>query len=514
MAGTTFAAIDVGSYNVSMEIFQISRQSGMKTLTKVRSRVELGRDTYNLKMISLERLQELIEVLKGYQRLMAEYGVAGCRACAKSAFREARNSVVIIDAVYQATGIRIDVLSNSEQRFLGYKAIASKGEDFREFIKESTAIVDLGGGSVQISIFNEDSLAVTQNLMIGSLRLREKLADMERLSRHYDELVTAFVQKELKLFKRLYLKGRKIDNIILVGDYFTNLIFQNAKKTRRLESREQFMDWYDKIMKKSPRQLADDLSVGLDMAEAVVTSAILYRRIIEELGASMIWLPGIELTDGIAYDYANRLKLLKAGHNFDKDVITAAYEIAERYGSDRAHIRFVKQAAEKIFDAMSRGTGLTDRDRLLLRTAAILHSCGCYISRTRSAECSYEIVRSTEIIGLTEDEREMVARLVKYVDRRFDYAKAAAGQILSPERIVALAKLTAILRLANALDQSSTQKAAALSARVRNGVLEITVETQEDFTLENGSLAREVGFFKEVCCMQVTLKQKAGKGRA
>ena len=67
------------------------------------------------------------------------------------------------------------LLSNSEQRFLDYKSVASKGESFRRIIEEKTAVVDIGGGSLQISLFDSDTLVSTQNLRLGVLRMQEML---------------------------------------------------------------------------------------------------------------------------------------------------------------------------------------------------------------------------------------------------------------------------------------------------------------------------------------------------
>ena len=131
MAVKTFAAIDIGSYYVNMEIFELSPKGGVRSLTRVRQNLETGRDTYVLHKITMDRLNELTAILKDYRRIMREFGVSDFRACAKSAFREADNRFLVVDHIYQATGIYVDVLSNSEQRFLGYKSIASRGRNSR-----------------------------------------------------------------------------------------------------------------------------------------------------------------------------------------------------------------------------------------------------------------------------------------------------------------------------------------------------------------------------------------------
>ena len=179
MAVTTFAAIDIGSYYVNMEIFEISPKSGLKSLNSVRQNVETGRDTYALHRITMERTNELTAILTDFKRIMKEYGVQAYRACAKSAFREAANEYLVLDQIYRVTGINVDVLSNSEQRFLGYKSIASRGEDFQNFIEKGTAIVDVGDGSIQISLFENDNLVTTQNILLGSLRIWERIGSFD-----------------------------------------------------------------------------------------------------------------------------------------------------------------------------------------------------------------------------------------------------------------------------------------------------------------------------------------------
>ena len=105
MAVTTFAAIDVASYDVSMEIFELSKKNGMKSLTRVRQNIELGKDTYALRRISMETLQALTGILLDYRRLMKEFGVSAYRACAKSAIRDAGNRLLVLDHIRRNTAV-------------------------------------------------------------------------------------------------------------------------------------------------------------------------------------------------------------------------------------------------------------------------------------------------------------------------------------------------------------------------------------------------------------------------
>ena len=111
---STFAAIEIGSYSINMEIFEISRKYGIRSIDQVRRRMELGKDSYGMGKIGKELVGELCQVLKDYCEIMKGYQVSGCRVCATSALREAENALMIQERVYQATGLAIDILSNSE----------------------------------------------------------------------------------------------------------------------------------------------------------------------------------------------------------------------------------------------------------------------------------------------------------------------------------------------------------------------------------------------------------------
>ncbi|MFQ9392941.1 MAG: hypothetical protein ACLR2E_00155 [Lachnospiraceae bacterium] len=122
-----------------------------------------------------------------------------------------------MDYLEKKTGLKIEVLDNAEQRFLDYKSIAAQANEFNRIIEKGTAILDVGGGSVQVSLFDKDSLVSTQNIRIGNLRIRERVAVMEHMYGHFEELVQELTRSELQNFKKMYVKDREVSNVILVG---------------------------------------------------------------------------------------------------------------------------------------------------------------------------------------------------------------------------------------------------------------------------------------------------------
>ena len=194
----------VGSYEVNLKIYELSMKNGIRLLNHVRHRLDLGSDTYATGKIGTELVDELCQVLLDFKRIMKDYGVQEYRTCATSAIRETHNTLILLDRIYLKTGIHIEVLANSEQRYLGYKSIASNENAFQNIIEKGTAIVDVGGGSVQISLFDKDNLVTTQNIRMGSLRLRERLADVAERTIRYAAVVEELLDNELRTYKKLY----------------------------------------------------------------------------------------------------------------------------------------------------------------------------------------------------------------------------------------------------------------------------------------------------------------------
>ena len=173
----------------------------------------------------METVDELCGILDDFKRMMADFGVESWRACATSSLRELENPVIILEQIFQRTGIRVEILSNAEQHFLGYKSIAAIESGFKKAIQKGTAILDIGGGNLQISLFDKDALVLTQSIRMGSLRIRERLKELEKTTPHYDRLIEEFIRNDLTAFQRLYLKDRDIKNVILMGDFLTDTMY-------------------------------------------------------------------------------------------------------------------------------------------------------------------------------------------------------------------------------------------------------------------------------------------------
>ncbi len=510
MSIRTFAAIDVGSFELCMKIFEFSGKNTMREIDCVKKRIDLGSGTYADGKISNEKMNELCRALKEYAAIMGSYKVEAYKAYGTSAIRETENTTIILDQIKQRTGIHVEVLSNSEQRFLAYKSIASKGESFRRIIEEKTAIVDIGGGSIQLSLFDNDTLVSTQNLRLGVLRMQERLHHLNAKKAQMEFLIDEMATAQLSTYKKLYLKDRETHNIIVVDDYVSPWMVKHMGGNDGQPSLIK-LDEVETLMKELRGRSTTDIALAMGITEdrvpLVLISAILTRRIATLMGAEQIWAPGVTLCDGIAYEYAEKIKMFQGEHDFEKDIVACAMNISKRYMGSRKRAETLEKISTTIFDSMKKVHGLGKREKLYLRLAAILHDCGKYISLVNIGETSYNIIMATEIIGLSHVERAIVANIVRFNHSRFVYYGQAQDVELEQEQYLVVAKLTAILRLANSLDRSHKQKLKGLKATLKENELILQADTAEDITLENEFLLTGEEFFVEVFSVTPVLKQ-------
>lgn len=507
-----FAAIDVGSFELSCKIFEFTVKNGMREIENLRYSLDLGGESFSDGKISKEKVDELCQILLSFKEVMNTYQIEDYKAYGTSAIRETKNKMILLDQIEQRTGIRIEVISNSEQRFLNYKAIASKGEEFNKVIGKGTAILDIGGGSIQLSLFDKDTLIATQNLKAGVFRLEEMIKKLSFNLEKYEMLLEEYLTTMFSVFKKMYLKDRTIENIIVVDDYVSALMqkFEKRGEKKAHLNYEEFINFIHGKKQCSLREQAKYFGVTEENMEHTFVASMIIKRCMKMMEAKHLWAPGVVLCDGIGYEYGEKKGLLSETHDFKRDILACAFNISKRYQGNKKRSEALESMAVTVFDCMKKIHGLGKRERLLLQLSTILHDCGKYISMVNLSESSYNIILNTEIIGLSHMEREIVANIVKFSHDEFAYVEILSGSVnLEKDHYMVIAKLTAILKLANALDQSQKQKFRDLRVSLKEHRLLITVSTEEDITLEQGFLEERADFFEEVYSIRPVIKRKS-----
>jgi len=508
LAVRTFAAIDVGSYELGMKIFEFTNKGGMKEIDSIRHSIELGTDTYQNGIISLAHMDELCDVLSDFSSIMKSYKVDDYKAYGTSAIRETKNTTIVTEQIKLRTGIKLDVLSNSEQRFLHYKAAALKGSRFDEFIREGCAIADIGGGSIQISLFDNEALVTTQNIRLGVLRAMDMLAALRPRTRDVEGILRELIDNQLQVFKKLYLKGRTIKNIILIDDYVSAMLYHSGSKDRTF-SADKFKEVYSHLRSTPKDEIARTYGLDEETVPLLLPAISIVSRVLKITKAENIWSPGVSLCDGMAYEYAEKEKLVHYRHDFENDIIECAKVMSKRYQGNEERNELIEKVAVDLFDATRKIHGMGKRDKLLLRIASLLNDCGRYISIEAGAECGYDIIMATEIIGLSHSEREIIANIVRFNKMQFMYYNEIASQsLLDRASYTKIARLSAMFRIADGVCRSYRAKVNDVRFSVKGNELVINVYTVDDIDLEQGFFFRKASLFEEVFSIKPVLRFK------
>ena len=363
-----------------------------------------------------------------------------------------------------------------------------------------------------MSLFDNDSLVTTQSFGIGALKLHDRITTLRQGPSNNQEILEDLINGEIAVFKKMYVKDREITNLIVVDDYVSHIIKSGVIKgsSNGLISTEDYLAFHMDITSRNNESVSDTLAISEDMAGILKISSAIVKVIIDNLMIKNVWAPGVTLCDGIAYEYAEKKKLKMIAHDFEKDIIDCATIISKRYMGSKKRSIALNHVALTIFDAMGTIHGLTQRDKLLLQLAVILHECGKFINPSNVGECSYSIIMNTEVIGLSHKEREIVACAVKYYYEPFLYYNELDDYRLDVESYRTIAKLTAILRVAGNLDRGSKQKLHDISARVKDDKLMIYVSVQDDMVFIKEAFDKNAAFFGEIYSIEPVISFKRG----
>lgn len=501
----TFGVIVLGSKDISLKIYEISSKSQIRQLDYINCPMEIGREGYVEKKISLGQIEEICEILSGFSRKLKEYQVTQTKCYATSAIREAKNKEMVANHIEVRTGFSLIIPSNSELRLLMYKGMMRKQENFNQIIEKNTAILDVGAGSVQISLFSKGELYTTQNIPIRTLNIQNLLSKIEGRDLDYASVVEQYVRYELSIFQSIYLKDKLIKNIIIIGQ--DNNIWNKIAPELQIGDHvtmENLEYLYKKIRKATTRQIAAKYDIPFETARFTLPSILIYKIFLEQAKADHIWISQTDLCDGVAVDFVEREKKITIVHDFNQDIIATARNLAKKYRCNKMHTEIVEKFALTIFDRMKKYHGLGAREKFLLQIACILHDCGKFINMNETGLNSYHLIRSTEIIGLSHRERQLIAYIVLYqCDPTQDLHEIPVKDYLI------IVKLSAILRVANVLNRDSKQKFVNYTITKKKNELLITVLTDESITLEKVLFQTAANSFEEVYGIRPVIIQRS-----
>ncbi len=523
-----FAAIDVGSNAIRLRIVEAQAPQkdasqlslpvegrngdGWREIANLRAAVRLGTEVFLSGRLAPASIGQACSAMREFRRAMDEAHVDAYRATATSAVREAKNRETLVERARREAGIELEVIEGVEEaRLIELAVVRRLGlED------GTTLLVDIGGGSTELTVLEKSRHVFSMSMPVGTVRLLETILtsgggplDRERarlLSEMIDRaLVEALPTLSKTQFQAFVGTGGNIDTLADLcpakGGAFGYPRAIDVGAMRAL---------FAKMLKMSAADRRSEFNLRPDRADTIVPATALLLRLAEAFKMGAIVAPGVGLKEGILVELADKHFQVWDSAREAQAVLQACERLGHRYRFDEAHGQLVSKLAGQLFDDMRDLHGYKERERLLLRAAALLHDIGDFVRYDGHHKHSYYLIQNSDIIGLTPDERAIVANIARYHRKSppdpshpnfRDLAKDARGKVRS---------LAAILRIADGLDREHLGKVKGVRARVdaNKGKLLLVVEGDEDRELEEWTVRAKSELLRDVFDLDVAFTDK------
>ncbi len=523
-----FAAVDVGSNAIRLRIVEATAPDkdasqlslptvgksgeGWREIANLRAPVRLGTEVFLTGRLAPSSIGQACNALREFRRAMDEAHVDAYRATATSAVREAKNRETLVERARREAGVELEVIEGVEEARLIELAVVR-----RLGLKDhTTLLVDVGGGSTELTVLEKARHAFSISLPIGTVRLLETIfpGGGQPLDKERVRLLTEMIDRALVEAVPTISKSH-FESFVGTGGNMETLADLcpapgGAFGYPRAIDVGAMRAFFAKIIKMSAADRREQFSLRPDRADTIVPAAALLLRLAEVFKMGAIVAPGVGLKEGILVELADKHFQVWDTAQEAQAVLGACERLGRRYKFDEAHGQLVSKLAGQLFDDLRELHGLSDRDRLLLRAAALVHDIGDFVRYDGHHKHSYYLVQNSDIIGLRPDERAIVANLARYHRKSppdpshpnfRDLDKVARGKVRG---------LAAILRIADALDREHLGKVKSVRARVdrHKAKLLLSIEGDEDRELEEWTVRAKSELLRDVFDLDVAFADK------
>jgi exopolyphosphatase/guanosine-5'-triphosphate,3'-diphosphate pyrophosphatase len=505
------AAIDIGTNSVHMIVVRVRPDFSFEVIDREKEMVRLGAGGLDGKKLTPEAMAAALQALKKFARLAESHQVDEVLAVATSATREAENGGAFLRAIERRTGIRARVITGTEEARLIHLA-AVYGVD----TPKPAVVIDIGGGSVEITLGGKTDIEFARSFKIGVIRLTERFVDSDPISSHDERKMTKFIREQVDRYLE-HIVERGFDRVIGTSGTILSLgtvatavdrgsvpqevrnLRVPAKSIRRLRKTAVNMDLEERMH-----------LPGLDprRADLMVAGAVLLDTLLKDLGTEEITLCDLALREGVLLDYIHQHRKDIARVDRYPDVRRrSVIELAERCAWEADHSRHVAAIALTLFDYTKRLHELGDRDREWLEYASFLHDIGNHISYEKHHRHSYYLIKHGDLRGFEPEEIDVIALVTRYHRRATPKPEHIGFEHLGRKERRAVTILAAFLRLAETLDRSKHGVIRGLEVRERLGELRIKVQAVGDAELEVWAAHKQTQALEEALERKVRLEK-------
>jgi len=504
-----FAAIDVGSNALRLRIVEASAPSHSpksqlpllpdrdgaepwRDLATLRAPVRLGAEVFLSGRLAPASIGQACDALRGFRAEMDRAKCDAYRAIATSAVREAKNGATLVERARREANIEVETIEGIEEARLIQLAVTRRVP----LEGERALLVDVGGGSTELTLLDKGTTAFTMSLPLGTVRMLEAyLKGQKTIDRKREKLLEEAVDRALG--EAMPQLG-KVDVLVGTGGNVDTLFDLAPAKGRAIDV-SAAKSLYKKLCAMSNSERRDEYQLRPDRADTIVPATAIFLRLAKKLELTTILAPGVGLAQGMLEELVDKFFHVWDAAGEAERVLEGCARLGRHYHFDENHARHVAKFATQLFDDLHSVHAFGDRDRLLLRAAAMLHDIGDFIHYSGHHKHSYYLIQHADLMGLKPEERAIVANLARYHRKGPPDTTHPNYRELSKEARGKVRGLASILRMADALDREHKQKIESVRAAIDRGAGKVTLFLRgaEDRELEEWTVGGKASLWRD-----------------
>lgn len=500
------AAIDLGSNSFHMLVVEVLGPTSFETVLAEKMMIQLGKKALVSGRLDPETMESGLQSLDEFRRMALARRVERTIAVATSAIREAENGKEFLQRARERSGMSVRVISGREEGRLVHLAV-SRHIDLN---KNRALIVDLGGGSVELTVANARRIYYSSSHKLGFLRLHGRFVSSDPVTKSEERLLATFIKDSLAA-PISHIRKQHIDQVIVTSGSATTLL--RVAQQRRGEKNgtphpsttvglHEIRALLGEMVRLPAMECAKRFDLDPLRAEYFPTALLCLDSLLEGVGAKEITVCPIALREGLIYDFLARTKPHAFVQRSTQDLRQqAVVDLATRCRYPAEHSHKVARLAGQLFKQTAYLHGLGDAEAKLLQYACILHDIGYHIGYSKHHKHGYYLVMSCDLHGFAHDERHVLAQLVRYHRRALPKNSHPEFAALPPSKRRIVRYLASIIRIADGLDQSHFSNVVEVKCRSGKKDLKfilVTSANHADMDLDLYMAKRHARYFEKL----------------
>jgi exopolyphosphatase / guanosine-5'-triphosphate,3'-diphosphate pyrophosphatase len=497
----TLAAVDIGSNSVRLKIARLQGRR-LKQIHEDREVTRLGEGAFRGGLLSPEAMSETVRVLRRFHRATQDYATDTVRVVATSAMRDARNSRALLEWVRSTTGWNVDIISGLEEARLIHLGLVSRAR----LGAGTVLLLDLGGGSCELTLSRKGQIRETVSLPLGAVRLTDEFIRHDPPRKSELERLRGFVAREVGRVQER-IRGSHAQAVIATSGTAAALtaMAKHVARSKQQRGNAVSREMMRRIAKQITRLTLDQRrkipGIGPRRAEIISAGAVVVSELLERCHLRGFRYSSLGLRDGILAqlaaesDHGNR-----SGRQIESERWASIQRAVAHYQIDLHHALDVRNSALLLFSALKSVHQLPPEYREWLSAAAMLYEVGDYVNRSGHHRHTHYIISNSEILGYTPQQRRIVAAVARYLGNSRPTPSDAPMEVLMPEDRANVVKASLLLRLARAMNLGRSQSVARTSVSARNGKVSVKLiaRPRASVDLELWAIEKERDYFREV----------------